>query len=178
MSIRKPCINVPTATYSGREMSPLHNGISAEGYEIDTIMEGFDKVMWIVKIKNNRKVWIRNTIKTKMTHEEQPIKEEGDSDEIINTIEKEDEREISPKSVKKVTKNKETDGEEDKNVKKRTQYNIFMSYKLHILKEHYGKTKSNKEVFTEVVAEWKSSDKKSTEFKEFMEKAEGYINAK
>lgn len=172
MSIRKPCVNVPTATYSGREMSPLHNGISAEGFEIDTIMEGFDKVMWIVKTKNNRKVWVRNTIKTKMVHEDQPIKEEGDSDEIINTVEKDDKKDIPPKSVKKEPKGKETGTEEDKNTKKRTQYNIFMSYKLHVLKQHYGKSKSNKEIYAEVVAEWKSSDKTSKEFKEFMEKAE------
>lgn len=177
MSIRKPCVNVPTATYSGREMSPLHNGISAEGFEIDTIMEGFDKVMWIVKVKNNRKVWVRNTIKTKMVHEEHPIKEEGDSDEIINTVEKDDEKEIPSKSAKKESKAKEG-AEEDNNTKKRTKYNIFMSYKLHVLKEHYGKSKSNKEIYDEVVAEWKSSDKNSTEFKEFMEKAEEHKNVK
>ena len=174
MSIRKPCINVPTATYSGREMSPLHNGISAEGYEVDTIMEGFDKVMWIVKIKNNRKVWVRNTIKTKMVHEEQPIKEEGDSDEIINTEEKNDEKEKPSTPVKKEPKK----AEEGHNVKKKTQYNIFMAYKLNILKQHYGKSKSNKEVYDEVLAEWKSTDKNSPEFKEIMEKAEEYNNTK
>ena len=61
MTTRKPCINVPSASYNGKEQSPLHFGLSAEGYELNTIMEGYDHMMWIVKIKNNKKVWVRNT---------------------------------------------------------------------------------------------------------------------
>ena len=86
MSIRKPCINVPTTTYSGKEQSPLHFGLSAEGYEINTIMQGHDNMMWIVKMKNNKKVWVRdmNTNSKKLVHEEPVI--QGQNEEIIQHI--------------------------------------------------------------------------------------------
>jgi len=76
MTTRKVCTNVPTATYSGKEQSPLHFGLSAEGYDVNTVMDGYDKLKWIVKIKNNRKVWVRQVpavAVNKLLHEEPVI---------------------------------------------------------------------------------------------------------
>jgi hypothetical protein len=79
MTSRKPCINVPTAFYSGKEQSPLHFGLSAEGYDLNTILEGYDHLMWAVKMKNNRKVWVRqNPNQLRMVHEEPVVPEIGD----------------------------------------------------------------------------------------------------
>jgi len=69
MSARKVCLNCPTSYYTGKEQSPLHFGLSAEGYEINSIMEGFDKDLWIVEVRNNKKVWTKKEHINKMTYE-------------------------------------------------------------------------------------------------------------
>jgi hypothetical protein len=58
----------------GTELSPLHYGLSAEGYDINSIMEGYDKELWIVDVKNNKKVWVKNENLSRITHEEPVIK--------------------------------------------------------------------------------------------------------
>lgn len=184
MTSRKPCINVNTATYSGKELSPLHYGLSAEGYELDTIMEGYDKLMWITKIKNNRKVWIRYSVPNRMAHEPQE-KEDYEAN-------KTEQQEIVKEKETKETKITEEKQEipivmcmpTEKNVmkpvveeKKLTAYNMFLTYRLQELKKHYSTmnvTKSNKEVFTEVVKQWKALDKKSEEYTSIMKAAEDY----
>lgn len=75
MSGKKVCLNCSTSYYTGREQSPLHFGLSAEGYEINSIMEGFDKELWIVDIKNNKKVWTKKEHINKMTYEKPLITE-------------------------------------------------------------------------------------------------------
>ena len=62
MSLKKACINCPKMFYTGKEKSPLHFGLSAEGYELNAGMEGFDKQLWIVDVKNGKKVWIRKIV--------------------------------------------------------------------------------------------------------------------
>lgn len=69
MSARKVCINHPQSYYTGKEQSPLHFGLSAEGYDINSIMEGFDKELWIVEVRNNKKVWTKKEHINKMTYE-------------------------------------------------------------------------------------------------------------
>uniref|UniRef100_A0A6C0CCR1 Uncharacterized protein n=1 Tax=viral metagenome TaxID=1070528 RepID=A0A6C0CCR1_9ZZZZ len=69
MSARKVCINHPSSYYSGKEQSPLHFGLSAEGYDINSIMEGFDKELWIVEVRNSKKVWTKKEHINKMTYE-------------------------------------------------------------------------------------------------------------
>ena len=54
MTSKKPCINNPSFSYTGNEQSPLHFGLSAEGYPINSVMEGYDKKLWAVEIKNNK----------------------------------------------------------------------------------------------------------------------------
>ena len=75
MSSKKVCINSTSSYYTGKEQSPLHFGLSAEGYEINAIMEGFDKELWIVEVRNNKKVWTKKEHINKMTYEKPLITE-------------------------------------------------------------------------------------------------------
>ena len=69
MSSKKVCINHSASYYTGKEQSPLHFGLSAEGYDINSIMEGFDKDLWIVEVRNSKKVWTKKEAINKMTYE-------------------------------------------------------------------------------------------------------------
>ena len=69
MSAKKVCINHSSSYYTGKEQSPLHYGLSAEGYDINSIMEGFDKDLWIVEVRNSKKVWTKKEHINKMTYE-------------------------------------------------------------------------------------------------------------
>ena len=69
MSSKKVCINHSASYYTGKEQSPLHFGLSAEGYDINSIMEGFDKDLWIVEVRNSKKVWTKKECINKMTYE-------------------------------------------------------------------------------------------------------------
>lgn len=69
MSSKKVCINHTASYYTGKEQSPLHFGLSAEGYDINSIMEGFDKDLWIVEVRNSKKVWTKKESINKMTYE-------------------------------------------------------------------------------------------------------------
>jgi hypothetical protein len=82
MSGRKVCLNFPSVYYTGREQSPLHFGLSAEGYEINSIMEGFDKELWIVEVRNNKKVWTKKEHINKMTYEIPLINEFTDTNTV------------------------------------------------------------------------------------------------
>jgi len=94
MSGKKVCINCSTSYYTGREQSPLHFGLSAEGYDINSIMEGFDKELWIVDIKNNKKVWTKKEHINKMTYEKPLITEMAQNNCDIN-------KEGNTKSIKR-----------------------------------------------------------------------------
>lgn len=200
MNSRKQCINIPTATYSGKEMSPLRYGISAEEFDMGVVKVGHDGLNWIVKTKNTRKVWVRVYIPDKMVHEIHSKKNEIDyeqktqnnqifedtkqsdniHEEIIDEIIDEDEPIIKAKQKDdnvEENKKKSVQGE-----KKQSNYNIFLKYRLNKLKEQYNssdddndKNKSKKEIFNEVLAEWKKIDKKSQEFKDMMIEAEKYV---
>lgn len=159
MTTRKPCINVPSATYSGKELSPLHFGQSAEGYDINTIMEGFDKVMWIVKMKNNRKVWLRHTVTNKLLHEEPII--HNDTEEVVI-------KEPIPEKVEIMKPIVEE--------KKMTDYNAFLTYRLYQLKQQNVNKTSNKELFNSVVAEWKQLKKNTSELQKIIAIAHEFNN--
>ena len=84
MSGKKVCLNSPSSYYTGREQSPLHYGLSAEGYEINAIMEGYDKELWIVEVRNNKKVWTKKEYINKMTYEIPLIKEATDDADAVD----------------------------------------------------------------------------------------------
>jgi hypothetical protein len=79
MSGKKVCINSQSSYYTGKEQSPLHFGLSAEGYEVNSIMEGFDKELWVVEVRNNKKVWTKKEHINKMTYEIPLITELNDA---------------------------------------------------------------------------------------------------
>ena len=108
MTTKKKCINFPTQFYKGTEQSPLRYGLSAEGYDINSVMEGYDKQSWVVEIKNNKKVWIRKDSILKITPEEPVINNNVCEPKLPETV-----VEVKPKPI-----NKPTD------------YNIFVKYRL------------------------------------------------
>jgi hypothetical protein len=142
MSVKKSCINVPTMLYTGNEKSPLHYGLSAEGYDINVAMEGYDKNIWVVDVKNNKKVWIKKDSIIRIEKEEPVIKDNSDT-----------------KDVKE--KNNPTD------------YNIFIKYRLHMLKND-SKNNTNKTNFDLVRAEWQNLKKDTKKMKEIMIEAKNW----
>jgi hypothetical protein len=168
-SIRKPCTNYPNATYTGKEQSPLRFGLSAEGYARYTSMEGFDKLMWIVDIKNNKKVWIRKTTDNKLTHEEPIINSNIDINITLNTTT--DNIQLQNNTIQQLN-NDTVQQEQNNSNKKITDYNIFLSYKLKLLKDEYKNSNiENKELFKKAMDEWKRIKNNQVELKEFIAKA-------
>ena len=189
MISRKQCINIPTATYSGKEMSPLRYGISAEEFDIGVVKKGHDGLNWIVKMKNTRKVWVRIYIPcNKMVHEIHSVEkpETEQNEEEISTDTKTEDNDNSDNvniiddEEQPIIKAQEQDVQK-KVEKKHTNYNIFLTYRLHKLKETYagsGEKKSNKEIFAEVLLEWKNIDKTSTEYDKIMKEAMAFKKSK
>jgi hypothetical protein len=157
--IKKQCSNFPKATYSGKEQSPLRFGLSAEGYSLNTVLEGNDKLPWIVQIKNNRKVWIRHLINEKITHED-PVITEKDIETVKEDI-KEDQTECDNSCTISVA------------VKKTTDYNVFLSYRLKQLKKENKDMENdcdNKTLFNKVMDEWKLLKASPFELKSVIDK--------
>lgn len=174
MASRKPCVNVPTALYSGKEQSPLRFGLSAEGYDLNTVLEGYDHMLWVVKIKNNRKVWVRQTPvsgQMQMVHEEPVVMPDVATVAVavpvpvaaapVATAVEEVEQDVAvdvpkPEIIKAVVEEK-----------KMTDYNLFLTYKLYELKKE-NNNKTNKELFNSAIAEWKELKKNPAELKKIM----------
>ena len=153
MSSRKPCINVTSMTYCGKEQSPLRFGISAEGFDVNYKKMGYDNVIWKVQLKNNKRVWSRTT--------------ENDKDDDLNK------EHDNAKTITRETTSKPD--EKEKTVKKITNYNLFLTYRLHCVKKQYAEENKeiiNKDIFANVVKEWKALDKKSEEFADIIKAAE------
>ena len=168
---KKTCINLSTDTYTGKEQSPKGFGYSADGFELNYEKTGQDNRIWIVQIKNNRKVWIRrNTNISNITHEEPIINDNLNEtsneglNEALNECSNESSNNvlndviIDNNKVKKINKDKKTD------------YNIFLKYYLELLKisnelKSKNERKTNKELFNETVDEWKNIKKLLTDKK-------------
>lgn len=148
---KKSCLNISTDTYSGKEQSPKGFGYSADGFDINYEKTGQDNRIWIVQIKNNRKVWVRrNTNISNITHEEPIINDENKDSLLITTDNKDliDSNDTNESNEKEKEKEKKTD------------YNIFLKYYLELIKIINGtkpksERKTNKELFNETVSEWK-----------------------
>ena len=189
MSGRKVCLNCPTSYYTGKEQSPLHFGLSAEGYEINSIMEGFDKDLWIVEIRNNKKVWTKKEHINKMTYEIPLINETNnapkaaehshpvitessqseqtpslpspviDADATDNTV--------APAIAVDTSKNKE---KVSKTIKP-TDYTLFITYRIHQMK---GTSSDNKKNYDTAREEWKEYKKKPDELRLIMVEANNF----
>ena len=145
MSLKKACINCTKMFYIGNEQSPLHFGLSAEGYELNAAMEGFDKQVWIVDVKNGKKVWIRKDSIVRITKEEPLIKDKEEPDKTTD--------------IKDKIQNSPTD------------YNIYIKYRLFVLKNE-NKNKSN---FDLVRKEWQELKKDNIKLKEIMNEAKKWF---
>ena len=182
-SIKKPCINSSKHYYTGTELSPLHYGLSAEGYEINSVMEGYDKELWFVDIKNNKKVWVKNDTIIRITREDPVI---NNIEPKLNENNKLNEKIVSimnsNKAIIESSKNEENPSVEnnislaanidvskilDKS-KKSTDYNIFVKYRLNQLKDI---SKNKKENFNNVKNEWHEIKKDKENFKVVMSNA-------
>lgn len=217
MSGRRNCINNSSFSYTGKEQSPLRFGLSAEGYPVNSILEGFDKNVWVVEIKNNRKIWVKKDDDFTITYELPLINKIEDYNKTIN-VENElinnttDDTKMIPKVTKSISKNYDNDTKKDicqsescvnniihnntpniantannpkniacsdnvadiKIIKKPTNYNIFLSYRLKQLKEEYkkeAKINKDKEIFKIVINEWNEYKTKPEELKIILEKA-------
>ena len=175
-SVKKPCINSSKHYYTGTELSPLHFGLSAEGYEINSVMEGYDKELWVVDIKNNKKVWVKNDTIIRITREDPVI---NNIEPILNENNKLNEKIVSimnsNKAIIESSKNEENPSVEnnislvanidvsnilDKS-KKSTDYNVFVKYRLNQLKDI---SKNKKENFNNVKNEWHEIKKDKENF--------------
>ena len=190
MSGKKVCINSNSSYYTGKEQSPLHFGLSAEGYDINAIMEGYDKELWIVEVRNNKKVWTKKDHINKMTYEKPLISEltdvstnnnENNNVDILNT---QDNTPIinssanDPIAISIINPNNE-DKNKDKASKtiKPTDYTLFITYRIHQMKDISNDNKKNYDCAR---YEWKEYKNKPNELKTIMIEANNFskVNCK
>lgn len=192
MSGKKICINSATSYYTGKEQSPLHFGLSAEGYEINSIMEGFDKELWIVEVRNNKKVWTKKEHINKMTYEIPLINELIDTNNL--NVDKDPAKHItceivSPNVIASsipdntdIPQNNLTvlDSNNDDNAKvkvkmskiiKPTDYTLFITYRIHQLKSISNDNKKN---YDNAREEWKEYKKTPDKLKAIMVEANNF----
>jgi hypothetical protein len=178
-SIKKVCINSSKHYYTGEELSPLHFGLSAEGYELNSVMEGYDKELWVVDIKNNKKVWVKNEAIIRITREDpiinniEPIQYENKlNEEIVNIMNSnkaiiDNEKNNLNETMKNTKDNANNISGLSDNLnildkKKSTDYNIFVKYRLNQLKDI---SKNKKENFNNTKNEWHELKKDKEKFK-------------
>jgi hypothetical protein len=187
-SIKKTCINSSKHFYTGNELSPLHFGLSAEGYELNSVMEGYDKELWVVDIKNSKKVWVKNDTIIRITREDpvinsvepmllEKMRNEGNNKlnhHIVTVMNMNITKAICEGKTKSLIENEETPvanngaiqnaNADNLNIlknKKSTDYNLFVKYRLNQLKDS---NKNKKENFNDVKNEWHELKKDKTNF--------------
>ena len=190
MSGKKVCINSTSSYYTGKEQSPLHFGLSAEGYDINAIMEGYDKELWIVEIRNNKKVWTKKDHINKMTYEKPLISEtndvstnnnENNNVDILNT--QDDSPIINSSANDPIAISISNPNNEDKNKNKSsktikpTDYTLFITYRIHQMKDISNDNKKNYDCAR---YEWKEYKNKPNELKTIMIEANNFskVNCK
>lgn len=160
------CSNVSTETYTGKEQSPKGIGFSAVGYDIGFEKEGVDKLLWVVQIKNNKKVWFRKNGMPKVSHEEPLIISIDSNSYQIEEIEKnETNEEIERKP------NEEIEVIKKETTIKKTDFNIFYKYYSNKLKDENkekGLNKKPKEIQEETYNEWNRIKKNKDELNELL----------
>lgn len=154
------CVNVPTETYTKKEQSPKGLGYSAVGYDLNYEARGVDNQIWVVQMKNNKKVWFKKSGMPIVTHEEPLIIDNQTNEEQKEIIIKNEENEI--KEVKEVKQDKKT-----------TDYNYFYKYYNTKLKNENNKRdkdtkKTNKEIQNEIFEEWNRLKKNKNELEELL----------
>jgi len=190
MSGKKVCVNSNSSYYTGKEQSPLHFGLSAEGYDINAIMEGYDKELWIVEIRNNKKVWTKKDYINKMTYEKPLISEtndvstnnnENNNVDILNT--QDNSPIINSSANDPIAISISNPNNEDKNKNKSsktikpTDYTLFITYRIHQMKDISNDNKKNYDCARH---EWKEYKNKPNELKTIMIEANNFskVNCK
>lgn len=163
------CVNVSTETYTGKEMSPKGVGFSAIGYEVGFEKEGVDKQLWVVQIKNNKKVWFRKSGMPKVTHEE-PLITTNEQSEKDN-----DNESINSNDSAKITESKKDEvseiPKETITSSKKTDFNLFYKYYSNKLKDENkekGLNKKPKEIQEETYSEWNRIKKNKAELTQLL----------
>jgi len=191
MSAKKICINSTTSYYTGKEQSPLHFGLSAEGYEINSIMEGFDKELWIVEVRNNKKVWTKKEHINKMTYEIPLINElidtnelETDKEHVKHTVDVspnvidsslQDNTDISQNNLTTLHSNNDDNSKVKVKISKTikpTDYTLFITYRIHQLKSI---SIDNKKNYDNAREEWKEYKKNPDKLKAIMVEANNFL---
>jgi hypothetical protein len=193
MSCKKVCINSTSSYYTGKEQSPLHFGLSAEGYEINSIIEGFDKELWIVEVRNNKKVWTKKEHINKMTYEIplindlNNIKESNIVSEIYTIPLVVDALGVAPVITSSIQDNTDIPQNKlcdsqlcDNNSKvkiskiiKPTDYTLFITYRINQLKIVSNDNKKN---YDNAREEWKEYKKTPDKLKAIMVEANNFSN--
>lgn len=161
------CVNVSNETYTGKEQSPKGIGFSAMGYDIGFEKEGIDKQLWVVQIKNNKKVWFRKNGMPKVTHEEPLISENDSSNDSTSSNDNNETSNTNP-IINEVNESTE---EKLKPTNKKTDFNLFYNYYSNILKvENKEKSlnKKPKQIQEETYSEWNRLKKNKEELKELL----------
>ena len=155
------CINISSESYTGKEQSPKGLGYSAVPYNIGFEKEGIDKQIWVVQMKNNKKVWFRKSGMPKVSHEEPLI--------TTSNIIEEPKQEINEiKEEIKIVQNQEETSEFKQ---KKTDYSIFYKYYSTKLKEENaikGLNKKPKIIQDETIEEWNRLKKNKQELNELL----------
>ena len=142
---KKNCINCPKMFYTGNEKSPLRFGLSAEGYDINSAMEGYDNKLWAVEIKNNKKVWVKCDNILKISKEDPILSDETEKPNII---------------------------EENKDKNRTNDYTIYIKYKLeNVDKNTDNKELTKKQKFDSIRLEWQQLKKDKNKLKKELEDA-------
>jgi len=191
MSGKKACINCPSSFYTGKEQSPLHFGLSAEGYEVNAIMEGFDAELWIVEVRNNKKVWTKKEHINKLTYEKPVINDTlrtANDDATANqdnTADKSSSVGADFNGKNRLDGAEISNGEPDNdNVNsknkasktiKPTDYTLFITYRIHQMKKE---STDNKKNYDCARYEWKEYKKKPDELKAIMIEANNFSTNK
>lgn len=167
---KNQCSNVSTESYTGKEQSPKRFGLSAEGFDINYEKEGFDKLIWIVQVKNNRKVWVRKNNITTITHEEPIISDKSSESSITDIKNDTDIQEIEIQNIEIEPVAKINEEIITKSEKKKTDYNIFLTYYLIKLKsEEANKSIPHKDILKMATLEWSRLKENPTELKILIE---------
>ena len=154
------CINIASETYTGKEQSPKGLGYSAVTYNIGFEKEGVDKQLWVVQMKNNKKVWFRKSGMPQVTHEEPLITNINPIIEVIPKLEEKEEIEVITNEIK-----------EEEPKQKKTDFNIFYKYYSNKLKEENkikGLDKKPKIIQEETYSEWNRLKKNKEELNELL----------
>jgi hypothetical protein len=166
------CSNIATETYTGKEASPKGMGFSAVPYELGFEKQGADNQIWVVQMKNGKKVWFRKSgmPSVNITHEEPLITDNNKSEPLQPPPLQET---VINNTTTPVSASSEPEIKEEKEQKttKQTDYNLFHSYYSKKLKEENIEKKLNKkpkEIQNETIAEWNRLKKNKKELEEIL----------